>query len=114
MQIGSYSFDISNLAEDTASISSSKSKNTSTDNSVVQQFLEYGKETPAQQMFSNWLGSQNMTLDQFNALSQSEKDKVLEKYREQLESRYGAGGVSHSASPEISTATSGAFVNTTA
>ena len=89
----------------TASTTSSKDSS----DAAVQAFLEYARETPAQRLFSNWLGSQKMTLDDYNRLPEAAKEKLVEKFREQLEQELG--GASATAS---STATTGALISTLA
>jgi hypothetical protein len=66
----------------------------------VQEFLDYAKETPAQRMFSNWLDSQGITQSQYNAMSETQKNKLQEQYREymkeHLKDAYGTNGSSSS------------------
>ena len=59
--------------------------------SAVSDFLNYAKETPAQRIFDNWLGGQHVTMDQYNALTDPEKQKLVEKYREQLQHELTGG-----------------------
>lgn len=57
------------------------------DENPVQEFMDYAKETPAQRLFTDWLGSQNITQAQFNAMSPKEQQKLVEKFQEQLKHR---------------------------
>lgn len=52
---------------------------------AVQEFMNYAKETPAQRMFSDWLGSQNVTPQQFSAMTPEQQQALINKFEEQLE-----------------------------
>jgi hypothetical protein len=79
----------------------------------VQSFLEYANETPAQRLFSNWLGSQHMTMDQYNNLPESEKEKLIEKFREQMEKELGVSN-SQTGPATGSDAATGILISTSA
>jgi hypothetical protein len=60
---------------------------TSSSEDGVQEFMNYAKETPAQRMFDSWLESQNMTMDQYNAMSPAEKQKILTEFEIQMKQK---------------------------
>jgi hypothetical protein len=60
---------------------------TNTGNSAVQDFLSYMHESPGERMFDSWLGSQHMSRQQFESLGPAEKQKVMERFRRELEEK---------------------------
>jgi hypothetical protein len=72
--------------------------------SGVEDFLNYAKETPAQRMFDNWLSGQHITMSQYNAMTDAEKQKLLEQYRQQLEQEMKGGANGSVGTPGTATA----------
>lgn len=68
-------------------------------NNAVQEFLDYANESPAQRLFTDWLGSQHITQQQFNAMSPQDQLKLTEKFQEQMKERLGNGSTESSATP---------------
>ena len=52
--------------------------------SVVQQFLEYAKMTPAERLHAQMLGRLGLTEGQFKAMSPAEQKKIEDKIREMI------------------------------
>jgi hypothetical protein len=71
----------------TASSSSSLSDVTSSSNNAVKEFMDYASETPAQRMFDNWLKSEGISKDDYNAMTPQEKQKVLDKFQEYIKTK---------------------------
>lgn len=55
------------------------------DDNAVQEFMDYAKETPAQRMFSNWLGSHNITQQQFDAMTPAQQQALVDQFKQQME-----------------------------
>lgn len=53
----------------------------------IQAFLNYASETPAQRMLDSWLKTQNMTIEQFNALPSEEQKAILEKFKQAMKDK---------------------------
>ena len=83
----------------TLSSSASSSSSSSSLNDPVLAFMEYATETPAQRMFDNWLNSQNVSMDQYNSMTDAEKTALMNKYQEFLREKLEAqmGGTSTTA-----------------
>jgi hypothetical protein len=65
---------------------------------AVQEFLDYAKETPAQRMFDSWLSGQHISKAEFNSMSDEEKQKLIDKFREEMKEKMKAAlGTSSSA-----------------
>ncbi len=54
------------------------------DDTAVQEFMNYAKETPAQRMFNDWLSSQNITEQQYAAMTPAQQQKLVEKFEAQM------------------------------
>ena len=52
--------------------------------SSLQWFQSYVKETPGQQMFTAWLGSQKISPAQFQAMSPQAQQKLRDEFEHQL------------------------------
>jgi hypothetical protein len=52
--------------------------------SVVQQFLEYAKMTPAERLHAQMLARLGLTEDQFKAMSPADQQKIEDKIREMI------------------------------
>jgi hypothetical protein len=65
-----------------SSASASASGTTSQDNSVVQDFLDYAKMSPAERMRENILKSLGMTEQQFEKLSPAQQQAVNQKIQQ--------------------------------
>lgn len=65
---------------------SSASKDASGDE-AVEEFMRYAKETPAQRMFDSWLSSKNITMDQYNAMTPAEQQKLVTEFETEMKSR---------------------------
>jgi hypothetical protein len=63
-----------------ASSQTGEAKGASSDESGLEQFLQYAKETPAQRMFDSWLSSQHITMDQYNSMSTAAKEKLTQQF----------------------------------
>jgi hypothetical protein len=64
--------------------SSSLSPQSSQDNSIVQQFMQYANMTPAQRMFAQMLNKLGITEDQFKAMSPADQQKVEQKIQQMI------------------------------
>jgi hypothetical protein len=53
-------------------------------NSIVQQFLQYAKMTPAQRMFAQMLNKLGITEDQFKAMSPADQQRVEQKIQQMI------------------------------
>jgi hypothetical protein len=72
---------------------------------AVEQFLDYAKETPAQRMFDSFLQNQHISKDQYNSMTQAEKQKLIDEFKLELKAKMngGLGGSTASAAmPSIS------------
>jgi hypothetical protein len=61
-------------------------------NSVVQQFLQYAKMTPAQRIFAQMLNNLGITEDQFKAMTPAEKQKVEQKVQQMIKQQLQNSG----------------------
>jgi hypothetical protein len=79
-----------------SSASASSSAASQSDDSVVQDFLDYAKMTPAERMKANILKSLGLTEQQYDALSPAQKQaidqKITEIMKQQLEQNAGKTG----------------------
>jgi hypothetical protein len=62
----------------------------SSNDDAVQEFLEYAKETPAQRMFDSWLESQHISKAEYNSMTQEQKQKLIDEFREQMKAKMKA------------------------
>jgi len=87
-----------------ASSQTGTAKAASSDDSGLQEFLRYAKETPAQRMFDSWLGSQNITMDQYNAMSAAEKEKLTQQFEQYMKEtmKKDIAGTSNTAAAVVS------------
>lgn len=97
MQVTLSSFSNGSAAQSKA-VSQSTEKNAEKQQgtgSVEENFLKYLQKSPAERMFENWLASQKMTKEQFDAMSPEEKQKLIEKFKremqEELKRKYNLG-----------------------
>ena len=60
--------------------------------SVVQQFLQYAKMTPAQRLFAQMLNKLGITEDQFKAMPPAEKQKVEQQVQQMIKQQIQNGG----------------------
>jgi hypothetical protein len=60
--------------------------------SAVQWFMAYAKESPGQQMFTNWLGSQNISQAQYNAMSPQQQEKLRTEFEQHLKTQMDPSG----------------------
>jgi hypothetical protein len=74
---------------------------------AVQEFMNYAKETPAQRMFDNWLGSQNITQAEYNAMTPAQKQALIEKFEVQMKQELKSGLTGSSSSTATSSSVSG-------
>lgn len=77
----------------------------SSNDDAVQEFLDYAKETPAQRMFDTWLSGQHISKAEFNAMSQEEKQKLIDKFREEMKEKMKAALGTPSSASASSTVT---------
>jgi len=56
----------------------------SSEENGLTEFMRYAKETPAQRMFDSWLTSQNISMDQYNAMSTAEKAKITQEFEQYI------------------------------
>jgi len=70
-----------------ASSQASTTKAVSSDDSGFADFMRYAKETPAQRMFDTWLSSQNISMDQYNAMSSAEKGKITQEFEQYMKEK---------------------------
>jgi hypothetical protein len=54
---------------------------------ALQEFMSYAKETPAQRMFDSWLQGQNITEQQYNAMTPAEKQKLTNEFEAQMKEK---------------------------
>jgi hypothetical protein len=63
--------------------------------------MAYAKETPGERIFDSWLSSQHITMDQYNAMTPSEKQKIMDEFesyeKQKLNNAFGATSNSSSA-----------------
>jgi hypothetical protein len=74
-------------AQNGTSGSTAAPRTAGTGNGAVQDFLSYMHETPGQRMFDSWLGSQHISKEQFAAMSPADKQKLVERFRRELEEK---------------------------
>ena len=70
-----------------STVSSSTSSNDLSNNAAVQAFMNYAKETPAQRMFDSWLTNQNVTEQQYNAMTPAQQQKLINEFEAQLKEK---------------------------
>jgi hypothetical protein len=56
----------------------------SQDDSIVQQFMQFAKMTPAQRLFAQMLNKLGISQDDFNAMSPAEQQKVEQKIQQMI------------------------------
>jgi hypothetical protein len=66
------------------SSSSGLTSQSSQDNSIVQQFMQYANMTPAQRTFAQMLNKFGITEDQFKAMSPADQQKVEQKIQQMI------------------------------
>jgi hypothetical protein len=66
--------------------SSSTSDGDQVDN-AVQEFLDYAHETPEQRLFSNWLGSEGISEQDYKAMSPAQQQALHNKFAQQLQDK---------------------------
>ena len=88
----------------TSSFANSFLQATSDSENGLDEFMQYAKETPAQRMFDSWLGGQNISMKQFQAMSPDAQQKLVQEFdlqlKEKLQSEMGTSGAA--AAPSIS------------
>ena len=84
----SYLLDATDSSSATASSTDASSDASS--ESGLEEFMRYAKETPAQRIFDSWLGSKNMTVDQYNAMTPAEKQKLTDEFEAQMKAKLGS------------------------
>jgi hypothetical protein len=57
----------------------------------VQAFMDYMKETPAQQMFTSFLGSQHISQSQYDAMTPQQQEALMQKFEQQLKLKMETG-----------------------
>jgi hypothetical protein len=67
-----------------ASSQTGVSTTASGDESGLEEFQQYARETPAQRMFDSWLSGEHITMDQYNAMPAAEKEKLTQQYEQYL------------------------------
>jgi hypothetical protein len=68
----------------TSSFASHFSTAASSGDDIVQEFMKYASETPEQRMFDNWLSSQNVSEQQYDAMTPAQQQALIDKFEEQL------------------------------
>jgi hypothetical protein len=58
---------------------------------AVHEFDAYMKETPAQQMFTNFLGSHHISQRQYDAMSPEQQQALTRQFEQQLKQQMSAG-----------------------
>jgi hypothetical protein len=64
--------------------SSSLGAQSSQDNSIVQQFMQFANMSPAQRMFAQMLNKLGISQDQFNAMSPADQQKVEQQIQQMI------------------------------
>ncbi|MDR3722988.1 MAG: hypothetical protein P4K83_00685 [Terracidiphilus sp.] len=83
---------------------SSTSTQTDADNTGLEEFMAYAKETPAQRMFDSWLKGQNITRDEYKSMTPEQQQALQNKFETYLKSRLDEKlGVSSTAAQTTST-----------
>lgn len=82
----------SSASSSSSSAVPSSSSLTGQSNSVVQQFLQYAKMTPAQRIFAQMLNKLGITEDQFKAMPPAEKQKVEQQVQQMIKQQVQSGG----------------------
>jgi len=59
--------------------------------SGVQAFMDYMKETPAQQMFTSFLGSQHISQSEYDAMTPKQQEALMQKFEQQLKLKMETG-----------------------
>jgi hypothetical protein len=67
-------------ASDSSTGSDSTVSDSDSSDSAIEEFMAYAKETPAERMFDNWLGSQHMTMAQYNSMTTAQKQAITNEY----------------------------------
>jgi hypothetical protein len=80
------------LSADIASPATTTTKTTTTtsvtsSNNALQEFMKYAKETPEQRMFDSWLKSQNISEQQFKAMTPEQKQKLVDQFETQSKAK---------------------------
>ena len=76
-------------APSSAAGSSAAASSTGSANSVVQQFEQYAKMTPAQRLHAEMLAQLGLTEDQFKALPPAQQQKINEKIQQMIKQQMG-------------------------
>jgi hypothetical protein len=58
-----------------------------TGDNVVQDFLNYLKESPIERMFDAWLKAHHLSKQQFDALSPQQKQALLDEFKKEFETK---------------------------
>jgi hypothetical protein len=74
---------LSSSLQTSQTAASSQNSSAATSN-PVQWFMAYAKESPGQQLFTSWLGSQNVSQAQYNAMSPQEQQKLRAEFEQHL------------------------------
>lgn len=93
-------FDVHRNSAYTAAYTSSQQTNSSSSNSdtslsgtadsgfdATKAFMDYANETPAQRMFDSWLGTQHVTKEEYNSMSDADKQKLVDKFEEYMKEK---------------------------
>lgn len=56
---------------------------------AVQDFMDYMKESPAQQMFTNFLSSHHISQNEYNAMSPQQKEALTKQFEQELKQQMG-------------------------
>lgn len=70
-----------------ASSSSGVSATKNSGEDVVQQFMDYMKESSAQRMEDAWLAAHGITRKQFDAMSGAEKQKIVKEMQQDIKQK---------------------------
>jgi hypothetical protein len=73
----------------TSAVSGTSSSNDPGGDEALQEFMSYAKETPAQRMFDNFLQSQNISKQQYDAMTPAQKQKLVDAFEAQLKEKLG-------------------------
>ncbi len=69
------------------SITASKSSGGDQVNEAVKEFMDYANETPEQRLFSNWLGSEGISEQDYKAMSPAQQQALHDKFAQQLQDK---------------------------
>jgi hypothetical protein len=86
----SYLQDASSSSSSGTTVSSASSNSDAGGEEALQEFMSYAKETPAQRMFDSWLQSQNITEQQYNAMTPAQKQKLTDEFEAQEKQKLGS------------------------